>query len=83
MGTGSLALVGSTRRQTTTYPTTSQRVEITTADSAMRDLDIDVGLFPWLRLELSPIHVALGGGGVVAQPAFELVVCCHLDRPEL
>jgi hypothetical protein len=53
-------------------------VQVRTADTAVRDLDIDVGLFPLLGSEFLPDHVALAGSGIKAHPAFELVVCRHV-----
>lgn len=58
-------------------PAGAQHVQVGTADAAVRDLDVDVVLGPLLGLELAPLHVALGGGGVKAQPALELVVGSH------
>ena len=57
-----------------TYPSTPQSVQVTPADTAADDLDIDVGFLPGLGLELLPDHVALGSSLVKAHPAFELVV---------
>ena len=43
---------------------------------AMRDLDVDVRLLPFLRLEALPFHVA-NGVLVEAEPALEFVVLRH------
>lgn len=56
------------------YPSAAQGMHIGAADTAMGDLDIDVGLFPWLGLELLPNHLALAGLGTEAHPALELVI---------
>ena len=57
-----------------TYPSTPQSVQVTPADTAADDLDIDVGFLPRLGLEFLPDHVAIGRGVVQANPALELVV---------
>lgn len=49
-------------------------MQVTPANTAADDLDIDIGFFPWLGLEFLPDHVAIGGGVVQANPALELVV---------
>jgi hypothetical protein len=38
------------------------------------DLDINIGLLPWLGLELLPDHLALSSLGAQANPAFEFVI---------
>lgn len=66
------------------YPATPESVEIGPADAAVRDLDIDVRLFPRLGLEFAPDHLALICIFVEAEPAFKLVVCHggRLNRSE-
>ena len=49
-------------------------MQITPADAAVRDLDVDVRLLELLRLEIAPDHLALGGGLVEALPAAEGVL---------
>ena len=71
---GSQPVIQIAGRAVVSYPSTSQGVQVGTADAAMRDFDIDIGLFPWLRLELSPDHLTIDGVRVEAEPAFELVV---------
>ena len=56
------------------YPSTTQGVQIRATDTTVSDLDIDIGLLPRLGLEFLPDHLALGGFGVEAYPAFELVI---------
>lgn len=58
-----------------THPAAAKGVQIRATDTAVRDLDIDIGLFPGLRLEFLPDHVALAGAGVETHPSFELVFC--------
>ena len=53
-------------------PSALQGVQVGAADSAVRDLDVDVVLRPFLGLELAPFHVALKGALVEAEPALEL-----------
>jgi hypothetical protein len=53
-------------------------MHVGTTDTAVRDLDVDIGFLPRLRLELLPDHVALAGAGVETHPALKLVVgLCH------
>jgi len=53
-------------------------MHVRAADTAVCDLDIDVGLLPLLGLKFLPDHLALDGAGVEAHPALELVVgLCH------
>ena len=56
------------------YPARLQSVHVTTANAAVRDLDVDIGLLPRLRLELSPLHLSLRRRRVKAQPSIEFVV---------
>lgn len=58
----------------TTYPSGAESVKVAAADTAVRDLDIDVGLLPRLGLKLAPLHLALGRAGIEAKPSFKLVV---------
>ena len=58
-------------------PATAESVQITAADPAMRDLDINVRLFPGLGLVTLPFHFALGGTGVETQPSLKLVRGAH------
>ena len=69
-----MRLVGLSKVLRATYPSTPQRVQVTPADTAADDLDIDIGFLPRLGLEFLPDHVAIGRGVVQANPAFELVV---------
>lgn len=57
-----------------THPATAQSVQVRTTDTTVRDLDIDIGLLPRLRLKLLPNHVTLAGAGIQAHPALEFVV---------
>jgi hypothetical protein len=43
------------------------------------DFDVDVCFLPRFGLELLPLHLALGGAGIKANPALELVVGAHFD----
>lgn len=55
-------------------------MNVTSANSAVRDLNVDVCLFPRLDFgEFLPDHFALGGVFVQTHPSFEFVVgsCCH------
>jgi len=49
-------------------------VKVRTADTTVRDLDIDIILRPLLGLEFAPLHVALDGLGIVTEPALKLVI---------
>jgi hypothetical protein len=40
----------------------------------VRDLDINIGLFPRLRLELLPDHFSLASLGAETHPALKLVI---------
>jgi hypothetical protein len=53
-------------------PARAQRVDVRSADAAMRDFNVDVDGVEGFRCEGCPGHVALGGGFVVAEPAGEL-----------
>lgn len=55
-------------------------MNVTSANSAVRDLNVDVCLFPRLDFgEFLPDHFALGRVFVQTHPSFEFVVgcCCH------
>lgn len=55
-------------------------MNVTSANSAVRDLNVDVCLFPRLDFgEFLPDHFALGGVFVQTHPSLEFVVgcCCH------
>lgn len=56
-------------------PPTPQRMDVTSTNPTMRNLNLDVGFLPglWVR-ELLPDHVAFGGGFVEAEPAGEFGV---------
>lgn len=61
-------------------PAGADGVNVTTADTGVGDLDVDVGLLKGLGLEFLPDHVALGGLLVETHPSFEFVVlCCRHD----
>ena len=57
-----------------THPSAAESVEITAADAAVCDLDVDVCLLPRFGLELAPNHLSVDRIGIVAQPALEFVV---------
>jgi hypothetical protein len=59
------------------YPSTAQSVKIRATDTTVSDLDIDIGLLPWLRLEFLPDHFSLGGVRAEAYPSFELIIGRH------
>ena len=48
-------------------------MNITAADTAVRNLHLDIGRSEGLGRVAVPDHVALGGRRVLAQPALELV----------
>jgi hypothetical protein len=55
-------------------------MQIRPANTAVADLDVDVGFLPDLRLKFLPDHFTVCGGGVEGEPAGELVVLlCHGD----
>lgn len=58
-------------------PAGSENVNITTADTAVADLDIDIILVEWLWVVALPDHLALSRVLVEAAPAFKLAVACH------
>ena len=66
------------RIESVTYPPGTKCVKIRTADTAVRNLDIDIILSPRLRLKLLPNHVAVDGVFVEAHPSFELVWHGHI-----
>jgi hypothetical protein len=66
-----------TAKKEKTYPTASQSVQIRPADSAVCDFDVDVCFLPRLGLKVLPLHVAVGGAGVKANPALEFVFGAH------
>ena len=54
----------------------------------MCDLDIDIGLFPCFWFIFLPLHLALRGAWIEAQPALKLVlgshscsgrICCRIE----
>jgi hypothetical protein len=61
-------------------PTPRNRVNIASADTAVRDLDIDISFLPGLGVISLPFHVAIGGVFVKAAPAFELGFAGHVRR---
>ena len=63
-----------------TYPAAAKSVQIRTADPAVGDLDVDIGLLPFLGLKLLPDHLAFGRLLVEAHPPFKLVVLSHCER---
>ena len=58
-------------------PATAESVQITATNTAVRDFDINVRLFPSLGLVALPFHFALGGTGVKTQPSLKLVRGAH------
>jgi hypothetical protein len=52
-------------------------MQIRAANSAVRDLDVDIGLFERFGFIGLPLHVPLVGILVEAKPSLELVVCGH------
>jgi hypothetical protein len=53
-------------------PSRAKHVQIRAADTAVADLNVDVVLLPLLGLELAPLHFALNGLGIEAQPSLKL-----------
>lgn len=49
-----------------------------TANTRVSDLDIDVSLSEWLRLEVFPFHVAFCSVRAVGDPSLEGVIVGHL-----
>lgn len=62
------------------FPAATQRVQVRTTDTAMGDLDVDVGFLPFLRLISFPFHVPLGGRGIMSEPTLEFVIGRHVVR---
>ena len=54
-------------------PVLSEGVSVGGTDTAVCDLDVDVGLPPLLGLKGTPLHGALSGLWAVAKPSFECV----------
>ena len=54
-------------------PTAPHGVQVGAADAAIGDFNVNVGLFPLLRLELLPLQLAVHAVRAVAQPALEFV----------
>lgn len=54
-------------------------MQVGSADTAVRDLNVNVVLGPLLGLVRAPFHLALDGLGRLAQPAFELGRSRHRD----
>jgi hypothetical protein len=57
----------------------AQSVQISSTDSAMRDLNINIDVLEWLGLEFLPHQLTLGRIGIEAHPSFELVIFCSHD----
>lgn len=55
-----------------------ERVDVRAANSRVGDFNVNVGFLESLWLIALPDHVALGGIGVEADPAFEFVVGRHV-----
>lgn len=49
-------------------------MQVRAADTRVGDFNVDVVVLPLLGLELAPGHVAVSRLGIVALPAFKLVV---------
>lgn len=54
-------------------------MQVGTTDTAVRDLDVNVVIAPFLWLIRLPFHVTFGRLGVMSQPALEFVVGAHID----
>ena len=61
-------------------PTAPHGVQVGTADAAMGDFDVNVGLFPLLGLEFLPLQLAVHAVRAVAQPALEFVRGGHVCK---
>lgn len=68
---------GRTDRVESWTPSTSERVQIRAANTAMGDFDVDVCLLPCLWFVLLEFQVAFRGLWVKTHPALELVICTH------
>lgn len=49
-------------------------MKIRTADTTVRDLDVNVVLLPLLWLKLLPDHLSVDRGLVLSQPSLEFVI---------
>jgi len=47
-------------------------VDVGAADTAVADLHLDVGRLELLGGVVTPLHVAIGGGGVMGDPSLEV-----------
>lgn len=65
-------LVADNKRVVGRSPAGAESVNVGTADTAVRNLHLNVGLLEGLGLEVAPLHVALGSRGVVGNPAVEV-----------
>jgi hypothetical protein len=66
-------------------PARAEGVNVATANTAVGDVHLDIGLFEGLGLEVAPFHVAIGGRGVVGNPAVEVgsgrhCVCVNVNE---
>lgn len=59
------------------YPATAESVQIGTADTAVSDLDVNIGLLPRLGLKLLPDHLSVGRVLIETHPSFKLVILSH------
>lgn len=61
------------------FPSATESMQVGTTDTAVRDLDVNVAIAPFLWLIRLPLHVTLDRLGVMSQPALEFVVGAHID----
>lgn len=68
------------------YPSTAESVQVGATNTTVRDLDVDISLFPGLGLKLLPDHLSLAGFGAETHPSFELVIggrhCITFDETQ-
>lgn len=62
-----------------TYPAAAKSVQIGTADTAVSDLNVNIGFLPRLGLKLLPDHLSVGGVLVETHPSFKLVILSHCE----
>ena len=65
-------LVADDKRVVGRSPARAEGVNVGTADTSVRDLHLNICVLEGLGLEVAPFHVAIGGRGVVGDPAVEV-----------
>jgi len=56
-----------------THPSVAKGVQVGSADAAVGDSDVNVGLLPLLGLKLGPDHLSIGRRSVERSPTLKLI----------